>query len=365
MSGHFIRFLTFNLILMSLVACQGPTLEPTATLTIAPSFTITFFPYPIPSQVPPRTASPLPLFTFTPGPSPTPTRQSTLESHTFQAPALLIMAGTRDLDLRTPFGTSLNFLLLGDGTLIVRDCTKDICSYNSEALNQQQVCSLMNTIDQAGFFDYDPSTFVSPQESTHKVFIQVNAWRFQAIEQDQLDQWLQNPSWLDTQLHCKNCVQNPIILPALANTYYLLQDYRPAGLKIYQPQQMGLWLSSPWVIGTPVPWTLASPSLSDLYHRSLCQSGDQNQAVILSGEEASQVSELINQVLTDGYAPIFTDGNLTLQLSNQWLLPYENPATCSNSTPQATLIMPPAQSITYSCSPADGLIPVVTPTLQK
>ena len=272
------------------------------------------------------------------------------------------MAGTRDLDARTPFGTAIDFLLLADGQLIVRNCIKDVCTYQTGQLGPQQVCALLNTIDQAGFYDYDPSSFISPQPSTHKVFIEVSAWRSLSIELDQLDQWLSDPTWLDKQLNCKACVENPIILPALSTTYYLLQYFRPQGLVVYQPQRMGVWLSTPWVDGKPAPWLLDSPTLSDLYNRSRCPGSDQSQAVVLQGDEASRVSEYINQVLGDGFAPIFTEGQLKLQVVNQWLLPFENPASCSTSSAQPSATPVPAQVYNLQCSPADGLVPVITPT---
>jgi hypothetical protein len=272
------------------------------------------------------------------------------------------MAGTRDLDARTPFGTAIDFLLLADGQLIVRNCINDVCTYQTGQLGPKQVCALLNTIDQAGFYDYDPSSFISPQPSTHKVFIDVSAWRSLSIELDQLDQWLSDPNWLDKQLNCKTCVEHPIILPALSTTYYLLKYFRPQGLAVYQPQQMGVWLSTPWVDGTPVPWLLDSPTLNDLYNRSRCPGSDQSQAVVLQGDEASRVSEYINQVLGDGFAPIFTEGSLKLQVANQWLLPFENPASCSTSSTQPSATPVPAQVYNLQCSPSDGLVPVITPT---
>jgi len=272
------------------------------------------------------------------------------------------MAGTRDLDARTPFGTAIDFLLLADGQLIVRSCTLDVCTYQTSQLESKQVCALLNTIDQAGFYDYDPASFTSPQPSTHKVFIQVSAWRSLSIEVDQLDQWLSDPNWLDKQLNCKNCVAHPTILPALSNTYYLLKNFRPQKLDPYQPQQMAVWLSAPWIEGTPVAWLLDAPTLSDLYNRSHCPGSDQTQAVVLQGDESTRVSEYLNQMLGEGYAPIFTEGSLKLQVVNQWLLPFESPAGCAAGSTPAAVTPAPAQVYNLSCSPADGLVPVITPT---
>ena len=255
-------------------------------------------------------------------------------------------------------------MLLADGQLIVRNCSQDVCTYQTDQLDQEQVCSLLNTIDQTGFFDYDPTSFVSPQQTSHKVFMQVSAWRSISIELDQLDAWLANPNWLNDQIKCNNCVANPIIPPALSNTYYLLKYFRPSGMQDYQPKAMALWLTTPWVIGAPAPWTLQSPSLSELLARSRCSGSDQKQAVILEGDEASRVSDYISQMVTAGYAPVFSDGQITLQVVTQWLLPFEDPASCTTGqqaspNPVAT----PIQAI--QCNPSDGLVPIVTPTPGK
>jgi hypothetical protein len=349
-------------LLLVLSACQQPTLSPTPTLTPVPSETVTPTLHPIPTQVPSPTLIPSPRASITPGPSPTSTVMPPLAAHTWQSEGVLIMAGTRDLDARTPFGTTIDFLLLADGQLIVRNCIKDVCTFQTAQLEPKQMCALLNTLDQAGFYDYDPASFVSPQPSTHKVFIQVSAWRSLSIEVDQLDQWLSDPNWLDKQLNCKDCVEHPIILPALSTTYYLLKYYRPEGLVDYQPQKMAVFLSDPWIDGTPAPWLLDSPTLSDLYNRSRCPGSDQGQAVVLQGDESSRVSEYINQMLGDGFAPIFTEGQLKLQVVNQWLLPFENPAGCSSGSSQLTATPVPAQVYSLACSPADGLVPLISPT---
>ena len=348
-------------IILGLNACQ-PAPAPSPTGTMVPTTTSTSTLHPIPTLIPSFTPTIGPTFTITPGPSPTSTPQATLASHQWQPQEVLILAGTRDTNSRTPFGTNINFILLADGQLIVRNCSQDVCSYLTGQMDRSQICSLLNTIDQAGFFDYDPSTFISPQQSAHKVFIQVNAWRSMSIELDQLDQWLLNPDWLSSQLNCTDCVQPPTIPSALADTFFLLKYFRPDNLETYLPREMAVWMTSPWVEGKTAPWPLDSPTLSDLYDRSRCQGSDQSQAVILQGDEASRVSEYINQMLALGYAPVFSDGQLKLQIVTQWLLPFEIPAGCSSSGAQSTLTPTPAPVQAMQCSPADGLVPIMTPT---
>ncbi len=330
----------------------------TATTTFTPTATL----HPIPTSIPSYTPTLAPTASITPGPSPTSTPQPGLTSHEWQPQGVLILAGTRDTNSHTPFSSDIDFMLLADGKLIVRNCNQNACTYQTGQLDRSQVCSLLNTIDQSGFFDYDTSSFHPPQQSAHKVFIQVNAWRRLSVEVDQLDQWLLNPDWLNSQLNCATCVQSPVIPPSLANTYFLLKYYRPQDLETYFPQKLAVWLSPPWVEGKTAPWSLDAPSLSELYARSRCPGSDQGQLVILQGDEANRVSDYINQMLSVGYVPVFSDGQLEFQIVTQWLLPFEDPAGCAASGQQVSPspLSLPVQAI--QCGPADGLVPIITPT---
>jgi hypothetical protein len=229
-------------------------------------------------------------------------------------------------------------------------------------LKQTGVCSILNTIDRQGFFDYDPQTFSAPQGGGRSYYLSVNAWRSNSIEIDNLDQWLSDPAWLDKQLSCTHCTTRPVILAALANTFDFLNRYHPDGLKTFQPDRLAVWISAPWLAGTPYPWLLQDIPLSQMYSQSRCTDGNSGKALEFSGTDAIKVSETINQATTLGYAPIFTDGTLTLQVVDQWLLPGENAAACQETTNQLPAANLPTPDFQIQCQPADGVLPIPTAT---
>ena len=356
----------FLVLTLGLAACgPAPTPSPTPTQTPNPptaTATATATRRPLPTLAPTQTPSPIPTATITPGPSPTSTRQPPVESHQWQPGRVLLKFGVGDRMPTSPFGSEPELTLYADGLLIARLCQAERCSYGSRQMKREQVCSVLNTIDSLGFFDYDPDTYRSPQTGDRTVSIEVNAWRSKRVRLDQLDRWLEDPLYFVNIFGCKSCFQRPTILPALANTYYFLSHFRPEGLKPYQPERIGLWLSRPFLVGTPSPWPLASPSLTDLYERSKCADPNQSQVVPLSGSDAIRVSEAISKALAKWKAPLFTEGDLQLQVVNQWLLPDEGTAGCGeteNPLPAAGL---PTPAFILNCSPADGILPVPTLT---
>ncbi len=274
----------------------------------------------------------------------------------------MLQAGTHEKDNLSPFGKNPFLILYASGQLITKQCTGSACSYGTLQLNQSGICSILYTIDRQGFFDYDPSTFHTPQEGGRSFFINVNAWRSKSVEIDELEQWLQNPAWLDNALHCIQCVSRPVILPALANTFDFLTRFHPEGVQAYQPDRLALWLSAPWLDGRPSPWLVSDLPLSQLYSASSCSDPKSSQALEVTGTDAIKVSEFINQVISSGFPPIFTEGSLKLQVVDQWLLPEESAAACGETMDQLPAASVPTPDFVLRCQPSDGVIPIPTAT---
>lgn len=356
--------------ILALSACQqatpspSPTPSPQPSLTASPTATPspTRTRPPLPTPIPSQTSTPTPVPTITPGPSPTSTRQPPLTDHTWLPGRVLLQMGVEPGNASQQLGPSPDFILYASGQLIVRQCNQTLCSYLTQMLPHRETCTVLNTIDQLGFFDYDPGTFHSPSEGGQATFIQVNAWRQAEVRISQLGRWLVDPNWFNKELNCSHCTEIPLIQPALRDTYTFLSTYRPAGMKSYQPDQLAIWISKPFVEGPPAPWLLTVPTLADLYERSKCSAAGQSQAVILSGSEAVQVAEFTNKMLLEGYAPMFTEGSLTLQVVTQWLLPEQVPAACGEARGSLPGKAAPTPAFSLSCSPQDGLIPTPSPT---
>ena len=120
--------------------------------------------------------------------------------------------GVSPVDVTRPLGPSPDFILYSSGQLIVRQCDQDLCKFRTQTLARREVCSLLNTIDQLGFFDYDPGTFHSPSEGGQATFIQVNAWRQAEVRISQLGRWLVDPNWFNKELNCSHCTEIPLIM---------------------------------------------------------------------------------------------------------------------------------------------------------
>ncbi|MBN2256578.1 MAG: hypothetical protein JW704_01990, partial [Anaerolineaceae bacterium] len=144
-------------------------------------------------------------------PSPTPRIDPAQGLREWMPSPILIQAGTIHDQKRDPFDRDPFFILYADGTLIQKDCADNSCDYTSAQINTKQICSLLNTIDLYGFFDYDPSSYVTPLVGGEITYLEVNAWRNQSIALYQLQDWLEDPDWLNRILGCDDCRKAPEI----------------------------------------------------------------------------------------------------------------------------------------------------------
>jgi hypothetical protein len=295
-------------------------------------------------------------------PNPTPLIDLTRGYRDWLPEPILIQAGVIHDLKRDPFDRDPSFVLFSNGTLIQKNCSTTSCDYTNAKLNTKQICSLLNTVDLYGFYDYDPSSYQTPIAGGEITYIEVSAWRSQHIALYQLKDWLEDPNWLDRLLECNDCRKPPEIKSALSETYWLLDSLEIPGTEVFHPESLALWLSEPELAGEPADWSLSSPSLSRLAGMSQCQNPDQHQAVVLTGSEAESVASYINQVINQGLSPIFSENGLVHQISTRWLLPYEQAAGCGESTnrfPSADIPLPIEM---MSCRVSDGVIPTPTST---
>jgi hypothetical protein len=335
-------------------ALPGQTPKITTDTTATPELVT-----PTKSLPPTSTSTSQSIFTT---PSPTPLIDPTTGFREWLPEPVLIQAGTiHDLKI-DPFDRDPSFVLYSNGELIQKKCSAGSCQYLTVNLNTRQVCRLLNTIELYGFFDYDPSRYRTPLAGGEITYIEVTTWRSQRIALYQLEDWLEDPNWLDRLLECVDCRKAPEIKSALSETFWLLKDLKIPGAVVYQPSSLGLWLSEPQLAGDPVDWALSAPSLSRLVGMSQCSSEGQHQAVVLTGSEADSVASYINQVISQGFSPIFEENGAIYQISTRWLLLYERAAGCGESTNQFPSSDIPTATELMSCRLSDGVIPTPTST---
>ncbi len=197
---------------------------------------------------------------------------------------------------------------------------------------------MLNSIDQAGFFDYDPSSYGRPPEEFDPSItdISVHAWRANSVSLYSLYA-LNFPfesNWPNTK-----------ILPALRNTYWLLEHYQPPGnVQVLKPGRLGVWLKGQVLLaGTDagLEWPLKSYTLAAA--GSTKRAMERDPAMILTGEDATQVYDALGETVIQYGGLNFREGDKLYRVFARPLLPNE-----FNSSP--------LPQVALSCSPSDGSI---------
>jgi hypothetical protein len=301
-----------------------PTRQPSSTPTTlsTPTLTFTTRPTSTASFTPTPTATPP---TLTPTATPTPGRQ------------ILIQYGWFGGDGGGPelfyLGSSMpEFVLYVDGQLLVQEggFTGGI-SYSRAELSTTEMCGLLNTIKETGFFELEDDgrdwstisvlyTFhggdwpVFGEGSTNPI-IQVNGDPAQdiAIIND----------WLD------------YLIPEVKDVYTLLDSYRHPGLELYVPDRVSLlvmrgpnWRTEEAGLESQ-PWPDDLPPLAELDVQAdqALEQGEMRQ-VLLEGELAAEVYRLMGSRIIE--RPFTEDGEV-YYLTARLLLPHE---TVDNISPQ-------------------------------
>ncbi len=323
-----------------------PTLTPQSTLT--PSLTPTVKP----SRAPKSTSTPV----------------STLTAHQWNPEQVLIQFSSHGGDGGNPYANVPHLVLYADGQLLVSDWIETLegpqLQLREGHLARKEVCALLNTIDQHGFFDYDPVTYGitwehGPFDGTSSQIIRVDAWRSKHIDLYGLWHFMEQPEQFDIE-DCNSCPPTSTIPSSLRNTYQLLANYRPADLQIYEPEELTVWVNIPWGKGAGSPWPLQSPTLADLYAETRCNDPQQSKSTVLKGPGVVKIYELFGEFIPeDGL--IFTEGNLRLQVYARPYLPHEAPLACGEYTFKFPLRNVPKPDFASSCSPSDGLVETTLP----
>jgi len=283
-----------------------------------------------------------------------------LTAHSWNPEDILVEYGGSGGDGGPVYGDLLpgEFTLLSTGELFILNWDDESYGLSLEyiSLPREAVCNLLNSIDQTGFLFYDPKTFVkdpehwnSPIDGAGYGYININSWSNKHVTQYGLFSFITEGEHIKD-IWAKDCgdctfVEFPVILPALSNTYALLSSYRPAGMEVYIPNRLGIWIDEVVNYNDGHPWPLQAPRLSDIHVRGISLNYlDLSNLVpdlILSGEDAKLVFNLLDQNINyDG--DVFIEGASGYLAFVRPLLPSEF----------KTDIDPLVDSL--SCSPEDG-----------
>ncbi len=323
-------------------AQQPPTRSPSTPLSdsIENALTLTPAPALTPTITPTQTSTPLPP----------------LVAHEWSQSEPLIVfdstGGDANCCFRDAFPAMLT--LTPGGGLYVIDWNGNTATWEMKTtmLSREESCQLLNSIDRAGFFDYDPSTYIrDPQNWKPPVMgagsrlISIHAWRSNATSLYGVDSFVNEEHKIReaSESSCSACpkYEFPTILPSLRKTFRLLADYEPPNLELYQADRLGIWLQSYWEPGDPVDWPLKSIRLPRVLPAD--QMPAQAPAMILTGQNAATVYALFDGTIQQRGIDV-RDGDRLYRAFARPLFPNEFTSDL------------PATSL--SCSPSDGWIDV-------
>ncbi len=371
--------LGFSLIILPLVACsQTTTSEPPNMIAHLPTGTTvrisTESPTPTRSVKPRKTRVPVNAateqsqeleerYTLTPSPTPTPTPTTTpvppLVAHEWTTEPILLRFGQIGGDGADPLDYTLPSLTLySDGRLFFRQWENlnqdDLRVKLWEAvLSRQEMCALLNAIDQTGFLDYDSSTYLPegeylPFDGASDTVIEVDSWRSRHISLNGLWVFLNDEPSMARGIVFGGSDYGtlPYIPAALRNVYRLLTHYRPENVYLYQPHRLALRLVQPELYYSSTPWPLKSPKLSELYKRS--NAGQD--FVITMGAETAAIFEVFDNSMD---ANTFDENTDQYFVAMRPLLPYESLSSDYAFSP----VNAPAEfRRPMHCEPSDGVL---------
>jgi hypothetical protein len=282
-----------------------------------------------------------------------------LTVHGWQPNAVLIYADNQGGDGCCWQPSTPQFIVYADGRAFATRYIKVNGEYKTQILtyqfNSMELCQLLNTIDQIGFFDYDPSTYNidmnnPPVDGTSMTYIRVNAWRSNSIELYGLTSLLH---YEDEYADIKNRPPFPTILPALRATHNLLFSFPVDSWDVYRPERLGIWIySKEKTTRNSIMWPLENYRLEEIYGE-LPSYTFSPQSIVIRGAEAQTIYEAIGNTMGD---TSFTDGTYRYGIYARPLLPYETPPDADVIYPEIPAAIFPTPAYSLSCQPSDGVL---------
>lgn len=319
-----------------------------------------------PTQRRTRTPRPTLTATLTLVPTLTSTPQPPLIAHEWFPEQVLILKDNRGWGGKFWLEFPPDFVLYADGLLFIRDRDREKIRLLYKKLDRREICQNLNTLDQIGYLDFDPTTY-DPKKSGSVILdagadrITVNAWKSNRGDFYALGAFLYD----ELEHGVYGLGDKTFIEPSLRNLYYFLEGYPTTDMEIFQPGRLVIWITKeekesneeyPLKFGV---WPFESISLADLWTKS--GSLDYihwDHFVVLYGDQAKNVYSFFGEAFYDAGAIVYEenpDGTKTQYLVfARPLLPYEYP--------QYPIPTPgtPKPNFKLSCYPSDGVLPIPT-----
>ena len=338
-----------------LVACSS---IPIHSLEVTTQTTTILTPIAQPTKMPkPTLASwtpiPIPL-THTPCPTPasavvvTPTLVMLPLTRTWEVGPVILEFMTLVED-PAPFGVSRTaaLILYSDGRLVIQSDT----GFQERHLSRQEICALLNTIDQTGFFDLDMSPYYEqlnelPLGVVSATVIEVNAWQRRQVYAEALWEVIDDSS-----------IEVPFSLRAV---YSLLSNYQPVDLQPYQYEQLAFTIhkcSPDYPYRAETIWSLGSPSLEELFEMAEetdITNREWGFGLLLKGDTAMKIYQEISQIPFQG----FVEDGETYIVSARPLLPYESLESAVSYKSEIPSLGIVTNTVVLTCYSTDGVLEI-------
>ncbi len=336
--------------ILLIVSCTPST--PIAPIATTPSSALkptqTYIPSQTPIIVPSATSTFVPTITNVP--------IATLASHDWKPAPILI---TYDKDWDGFCSTvcppdSAPFILYGDGNFFLYTSV-DINGnthfrYLHKKLDQSEICRILNTIDQTGFLDFDPSTYSIPKAyDVANWRIEIYAWKNKDVNLYGLGE-ITNDLNYDQSLIPSNVI-NP---SSVRDAFTLLYNYPTDELDVYIPQRLAIWLwKSSFEFSSTKAWTVENISLAKLYKKAGSAVDTMPRPIYLAGEDVENVYAMFDNFIYYGEV---TQNDERYGIYVRPVLPFEViSGDTSVISPNVNQMKLPSS---LHCDPFDGTMPI-------
>jgi hypothetical protein len=270
-----------------------------------------------------------------------------LGTHTWKPKDILVSVGFT-CGVCGPNAILPELVVYSDGHVIAKG-EFDTTTYHLREgwLSSSEVCKVLNTIQQTGFFEYDESVYGLEGDAWD--YVEVNAWLENSATHVGLFTFIIDDG-LQARRECENCAQ-PTLMPAIVDTYRFLYQFAPELTPLEKPEAI-LFVSE---IENPdsldldsIPeWPNELPSLLDAVDAASC---NQDEFVTIVIDQ--QVSDTIPYTDRE-FLEYVEDGRL-FYLIERSSFPNEIIPACGQYTTLNNPNIPVASPESLTCSPEDG-----------
>jgi hypothetical protein len=254
------------------------------------------------------------------------------------------------------------FILYSDGNLLLKYPLLAGTPHGDwqllhKQLTRGEMCRILNTLDQAGFLDYDPSSYEVDAKGARGAYIEVNAWKSHKHEYPLLPEYIVQGLTGEIDSNLIGVADSPAIPPALSGAYYLLGDYPAEGTEVYQPEKLVVWVVSLDPQHFPDiqwrEWSFSGLSLAWMFSRIELKDDD---FIVLEGAAAKSLYEYLDESFSPRfYAETGRSGEKGYYaFYARPLLPYELPNDDRLVIPDPALAK--TSDIRLKCLLSDGVI---------